>query len=372
MEKSIIPAATSTILIVDDERIGRKSLESVLLNQGFRLEFASSGEEALRRAKELTPDLILLDVMMPDMDGIEVTKRLRADVELADIPVVLVTAFDELETKLAGIEAGADDFIAKPFDRAEVRARVRGFARLNRYRRLHEALRMRQALAVAADVQKFLLPSSPPPVDGFDIAGVAKYSDEIGGDSFDFIPLPDGRIALTVGDAAGHGVSAALLMAALQALVRREAVEVGDRPDELLSRVNRHLTSLLRSTTFITFAYVLCDPVSGRVVYASAGHEPLQWQRTSRGENRCLLATGIPLGIDAGAEYGVGETLSLETGDLLVVCTDGVTETNLPGTGLFGRERLGKLLSAAATLSADEICRRVVKEVDEFRGPAPQ
>lgn len=124
------------VLIVDDEPLGRDSLEVLLINHGFQLAFAADGAEALAQAAQLIPDLILLDVMMPDMDGYEVCRRLRQDPVLADVPVVLVTALDDRDSRLRGIEAGADDFVTKPFDRAELRTRVRTITRLNRFRRL--------------------------------------------------------------------------------------------------------------------------------------------------------------------------------------------------------------------------------------------
>jgi len=125
-----------TVLIVDDEPLGRDSLEALLLTQGYNLAFAADGKEALAQAKELVPDVILLDVMMPDMDGFEVCRHLRNDPVLADVPVILVTALDDRDSRLQGIEAGADDFITKPFDRTELRTRVRTITRLNRFRRL--------------------------------------------------------------------------------------------------------------------------------------------------------------------------------------------------------------------------------------------
>ena len=126
----------STILIVDDDPVGRDTLEGVLYSQGYRLAFAGTGPETLAKAAELIPDLILLDVMMPAMDGFEVCRRLRADKVLADVPIIMVTALDDRDSCLRGIEAGADDFVTKPFDRLKLRARVQTITRLNRYRRL--------------------------------------------------------------------------------------------------------------------------------------------------------------------------------------------------------------------------------------------
>lgn len=127
---------TSTILIVDDEPTGQATLEALLIAHGYRLEFANNGTSALAQAARLAPDLILLDVMMPGMDGFEVCRRLRADPMLSEVPVIMVTALDDRESRLEGIAAGADDFISKPFDRGELRARVHTITRLNRYRRL--------------------------------------------------------------------------------------------------------------------------------------------------------------------------------------------------------------------------------------------
>jgi len=127
---------TSTILLVDDELGGRTTLEGILRPDGYHLAFASTGAEALEKASSLLPDLILLDVMMPGMDGFEVCRRLRAIPHVAEIPVIMVTALDDRESCLAGLAAGADDFLSKPVDRLELRARVQTITRLNRYRRL--------------------------------------------------------------------------------------------------------------------------------------------------------------------------------------------------------------------------------------------
>jgi CheY-like chemotaxis protein/nitrogen-specific signal transduction histidine kinase len=126
----------STILIVDDDPAGRRAMEAPLLNDDYELVLAQDGVQALQLARSSQPDLILLDVMMPNMDGFEVCRRLRADPQLAEVPIVMVTALDDRASKLQGLAAGADDFLAKPFDRAELRARVQTITRLNRYRRL--------------------------------------------------------------------------------------------------------------------------------------------------------------------------------------------------------------------------------------------
>jgi len=126
----------SVVLIVDDDPNARDTLEALLFQEGYSLAFASDGVEALAKAAELTPDLILLDVMMPGLDGFEVCQRLRADPLLAEVPVIMITALDDRGSRLRGIEVGADDFISKPLDGVELQARVRTVIQLNRYRRL--------------------------------------------------------------------------------------------------------------------------------------------------------------------------------------------------------------------------------------------
>jgi len=126
----------SKILIVDDQHSVREALYGLLTNQGYTLFFAENGAKALELANENTPDLMLLDVMMPEMDGFEVCQRIRAMEQLQDIPIILLTSLEDRESRLRGIQAGADDFITKPFEKNELRARIRTITRLNRYRRL--------------------------------------------------------------------------------------------------------------------------------------------------------------------------------------------------------------------------------------------
>lgn len=129
-------SSKNSVLIVDDEERGRDALEMLLMTEDYTLGFASSGDEALQKAAEMMPDLILLDVMMPGMDGFEVCECLRAHSRLAEVPIIMITALDDRDSRLRGISAGADDFLIKPFDRIELRTRVRTIIRLNRYRRL--------------------------------------------------------------------------------------------------------------------------------------------------------------------------------------------------------------------------------------------
>ncbi|HXF84193.1 MAG TPA: response regulator [Anaerolineales bacterium] len=137
----------SVILIVDDNPTARETLVAMLEGNGYQLELAKDGFEALNMLKKMRPDLILLDVMMPGMDGFEVCRRIRATPELAEVPILILTALDDRASLLQGIEAGADDFLTKPVDRYELAARVRTITRLNRYRILMEQRENLRAMA---------------------------------------------------------------------------------------------------------------------------------------------------------------------------------------------------------------------------------
>ena len=138
----------SKVLIVDDEYIGRETLQSILEGEGYELEMAENGFQAIEKARKLLPDVILLDVMMPGMTGFEVCQRIRNDPQIAEIPIIILTALDDRESLLNALKAGADDFISKPFDRYELRARLLGITQLNRYQKLiQERAKLREVNA---------------------------------------------------------------------------------------------------------------------------------------------------------------------------------------------------------------------------------
>ena len=146
---------TPIVLIVDDNKAGRKALEAALMGKGYQLEFAESGNQTLEMVPVIRPDLVLLDVMMPEMDGFEVCRQLRANPNTAEVPIVMVTALDDHDSKLEGLLAGADDFVSKPYDRSELQARVRTITRLNRYHALlMERKRLRRLSQQVLEVQE--------------------------------------------------------------------------------------------------------------------------------------------------------------------------------------------------------------------------
>jgi DNA-binding response OmpR family regulator len=134
------------ILVVDDDPMMQKVIEASLMKDNYKMVFASNGEEGIEMARNLMPDLILLDVVMPGMDGFEVCSLMRTDDQLLYIPIIKITALDDRDSKIQGLEAGADDYICKPFDKLEFRARVRTITRLNRYSRWRKIHQLQEIL----------------------------------------------------------------------------------------------------------------------------------------------------------------------------------------------------------------------------------
>lgn len=218
-----------TILIVDDEALGRESLEALLFKENYNLIFAENGFEALEKAKQYNPDLVLLDIMMPKMDGFEVCRKMREDKILAEIPIILVTALDDRDSKITGLEAGTDDFISKPFDRLELRARVRAITRLNRYRTLLNERSEKEIIKAQKDIienqkkdivdsinyAKRIQTAALPPLDYINKIIpqnfiLYKPKDIVSGD-FYFVAEKNNKIIVAVADCTGHGVPGAFL-----------------------------------------------------------------------------------------------------------------------------------------------------------------
>jgi len=144
--ENLIAGPDITILVVDDDPLMQKIIEASIMKDNYKLLFAHNGEEGLQMARIHMPDLILLDVVMPGIDGFEVCNRLRSDDHLLYIPIIMITALDDRDSKIQGLEAGADDYICKPFDKIEFRARVKTITRLNRYSRWRKIFQLQSLL----------------------------------------------------------------------------------------------------------------------------------------------------------------------------------------------------------------------------------
>jgi serine phosphatase RsbU (regulator of sigma subunit)/DNA-binding NarL/FixJ family response regulator len=245
---------------------------------------------------------------------------------------------------------------------ASVGSQVSQFAeRRQAEKALHERER---ELSLARAIQQRRLPKAAPALAGFDIGGASHPAQETGGDYLDFIPLPDGSLGIAVGDASGHGIGAALLMAETRAYVRaltRADTNIG----KVLSRVNRHVAEDI-GDDFVTLVFARLDPRTRSLVYSSAGHWP-GYVLDSRGEVKKLLhSTGIPLGLDPMATFPDGAALTLEPGDLVLLLTDGIVEAFASDGPLFGMERALECVRVHRGATSSEIVAALFDEVRAF------
>ncbi len=239
--------------------------------------------------------------------------------------------------------------------------------------RQHES--MQRSLAVAMEIQQQLLPLKSPEIAGFDVAGTSIYCDETGGDYYDFIDLVDlgsGKLGIAVGDVTGHGIGAALLMASARGVLRSHAGRHGGDLSELFSVLNTHLVRDTGETRFMTLFYGVLDAKTRSLEWTSGGHDPAIWLRRSTGKFEELPNTGVPLGIMEDATFDSVEPVTLESGDVVAIGTDGIWEAANAAGDMFGKDRMREVLSACADSSAAEIHNAVVAAVNEFLGQTHQ
>src|SRR5262245_21446269 len=239
------PAPASTILVVDDNPVNLQLVVRTLDGSGHRILAARNGSAALEIARRATPDLVLLDILMPDMSGFEVYRRLNERADAAPVPVIFLSALDDSADKIAGLGLGAVDYVTKPIQPEEVRARVD-----NHLTRLHLQRELRRnrdlldrELADAADLQRLMLPQAMPP--GF--AAHYRTSRHAGGDYYDVKRLDDHRWSFIVADVSGHGASAAIVTAMIRPLFHTLGHAAGE-PEAALRHINAQVDFLRHST----------------------------------------------------------------------------------------------------------------------------
>jgi sigma-B regulation protein RsbU (phosphoserine phosphatase) len=240
--------------------------------------------------------------------------------------------------------------------------------------RLHadsiEKVRLQKDFEIAKQIQKHLLPPVPTHVEGLQLAVRFMARDEASGDSYDFVPLPDGRLVAMLGDVTGHGVGAALLAHAAQAATR-SYLELVDDLSQIVRSLNDRLCASIESGNFMSLLIVLVDPAAGRAHFVNAGHPGLVLVRG--GEAKELAKTGMVLGVVQGQDYPASVEMDLESGDLLFLRTDGVDETRGPDRELFGTERLLRVLGdCPATAAADDVLAGVERSLAAFAAGTEQ
>jgi sigma-B regulation protein RsbU (phosphoserine phosphatase) len=385
------------ILIADDDPIALRLLQSYLAQWDHDVTAAVDGAEAWEHFERGRYAVVISDWIMPGMDGPELIRRIRAVERPGYTYLILLTGKSRREDLVQGMEAGADDFIAKPFDRDELRVRLRAGERIIRLeeglarqaeelRSLNHHLtaanaRMRRNLEAAARVQQALLPTTPPDQDGVRFAWVYRPCDVLAGDILNCFRLGPRHSGLYLLDVSGHGVASALLsvtvsrllspVAGTSSLILRPNEEEGGEsivpPAEVARQLNRRFYWDPATEQYFTLIYGVLDLDCGELRYVSAGHPGLI-HLSRDGDTTVLAGSGLPIGV--GDEDFEEHRLALHPGDRVYLYSDGIIEAIGNDDQLFGRSRLLQTLDAGRNLPLSESLTAVIRAIDAWIGDA--
>jgi phosphoserine phosphatase RsbU/P len=354
------------ILVVDDTEANRDLISRRLVKAGHLVEAVDGGARALERLRADAFDVVLLDIMMPDMNGYETLAALKGDAVLRHIPVIMITAIDDMESVVRCIEMGAEDHLPKPFNPALLRARIDASLARKRLRDREQvhARSLERELEIGRDIQGSFLPDCLPRVEGWEASVCFRPARQVAGDFYDaFTVAGASRLVVLVADVCGKGVGAAVFMAALRTAIRTlidhsfRMSPAGDDDAAQLVRLIAYLNEYIitvhgRTNMFTTIFVGVLAPSSGRLTYVNAGHDaPVV---VADGIQR-LEPTGPALGLSADLSFAAA-AVTLNPGDVLLAFTDGVIDAR-NGDGVpFAEEGLlrhvaGKVASAAALVA---------------------
>jgi sigma-B regulation protein RsbU (phosphoserine phosphatase) len=361
----------SRILIVEDVKANVDVLVEALRGD-YKLSVALNGEAALRNAEKNPPDLVLLDIVMPGIDGYEVCRRLRELPQTREVPVMFLSSLEDVVNKARGFEAGGNDYLTKPFDMLEVKARVRSLLKAKAY---SDAVKEKLAseLRIAREIQLGILPadiSGCTRGTGLDIHAILEPAREVGGDLYEVLVAGKDRVVVVVGDVSGKGIPAALFMAVTTTLIRVIAPEL-ERPEDILMRVNDALAAQNPRNMFVTLSCAVFEPRRRRVTCASAGHPSPILLRAGPAPCLPFPLTGMVAGITTGIDIP-SQSLDLQAGDTLLFYTDGVTEAFNVAGEQFGEDGLLRHLTHHHGDSAAESAASTLAAVRQHAGEQPQ
>jgi phosphoserine phosphatase RsbU/P len=378
----------ASILVVDDTPANLQVLAGMLKDRGYKVRPVPGGKLALQAARRDPPDVILLDINMPDMNGYEVCEHLKADDNLKGIPVIFISALTEQLDKVKSFAVGGVDYITKPFQMEELHARVETHLKLRRLQieleesntRLAKAnTRMSRDLKAAARIQETFLPRGVPRVPGADFAWVYRPCDELAGDGLNVIPIGEDQVALYILDVSGHGVASALLSVTLGRLLSppSEPSSILTRdggvrgrlditpPADVAAELNRLFPFDTATEQFATMVYGILDVTTGEFRYVSAGH-PGPVHLPSGADPVILESSGSPIGLadDAYEERSV----RLAAGDRLYLYSDGVPEAMDPASQQFGDARLLEAVGRVRSEPLHEGVATLLREITRWHG----
>jgi sigma-B regulation protein RsbU (phosphoserine phosphatase) len=358
------PRARLEVLVVEDNQTYARLLEFWLqtgVPEVSSIRLVETLAAALEVLSENEISVVILDLNLPDCEGLSTFRAIHR--EAPKVPIVIVSGeFDE-STAVSAMREGAQDYIVKGSQKGNPLTRAIRFS-LERIKRENAEASLRcasQKLAVAQLVQEHFYPKIAPQLPGLDVAGIAIAGDGIAGDYFDYLPMKRG-MGIVVGDVMGHGYDAALVMAGVRGALRAIA-EIYDDIGELMAHAQRVLAPDL-SERFVTMLFTVIDPVARTLHYGSAGHAALLLDGGGN-VKEWLVATAMPLGV--GEErVRMSPAIPLVEGDLLLLYTDGITESCSPQGTVFGVEGMLEVVRACRDLSAGEIAANILREVQQF------
>ena len=363
---------TESILLVDDNPTNLQMLFQLLeKNIGCKLLVAKNGETALTIAQKTKPDLILLDIMMPGIDGFEVCRRLKAEPATSLIPVIFLSALDETADKVKGLQLGAVDYVSKPFQAEEVIARVNTHLTIHRLNREVQEQRdqLEHELKVVSELQRELLPERLPSIGGLKLAVHYDTSRYAGGDYYDVVELPDGRCGLLVADSEGHSAPATVMMAMTCALFR-SCPDLHDQPDRVLDFINTNLCKVNKES-FVTAIYAVYDNTRRTLRVARAGHPLPILFRPAEGKAREVPCDGVfMMGFDPYDQIPVTD-IRLEPGDRVLLYTDGVSERFNTDRKPYGEERLCRQMERPGDDGPAAVIAGIMQDLEAFSGGRP-
>jgi len=359
------PAEKRTLLLVDDDPENIKIVNSILGDK-YKLRVATDGFEALELAKvEPLPGLILLDVIMPQMDGYEVCSQLKTDSKTHDVPVIFLTGRTEVADETRGFEVGAVDYIHKPFSPPIMRARVRTQLMLHDAHETvaRQLLTINRELELAREVQQSILPHKVPQIQGLEIAARYLPMSSVAGDFYDFVGVDDNHLGVLIADVSGHGLSAALIASMLQTALAAESAHASD-PAQVLTKLNQAFYGKFRGH-YVTAAYLFVDMQKNTASYAGSAHPPVLHWRAQTGEATEYEENGLMLGPFSDSTYSA-TTFAVERGDRIVLFTDGIVETTDSSGNQFGMERLKKILESKQDLPASRFADSLLNGLSDW------
>ena len=361
--------ANARIMVVEDDTSLRDWIEFELGFDGYKVTQAANGLLALQELRRSDPpDLILLDVQMPGMDGYQVSRELQTWPEYAAVPIIFLTARAELSDRLSGFAAGATDYLTKPFKMAELKARISALLRqTERNRSLgrrQESKRASEEMDEAAIIQRTLMACSLGSITSVEVTASCRPARLVGGDLYDVHERSDGRLSIIEADVSGKGLPAAMVTAEVRTMLRETARQIAS-PAAVLALANHRLyDDLSEVNKFVTVFTAFYSPQHNTLTYANGGHSVVTYS-AGGGPATILEPTGLPLGIFPDSGYDE-VTLPFGPRDLLVLASDGFAEAHNTAGELWGYDRLLAAINEVAHLSAREIAEHLTAEAARF------